>query len=280
MTTLGSGGRQTSAIPADGNMPLLAHLQELRRRLIIALLAVLVGLIIGYVAFEPIFHFITRPYCHLPRAHRVGGDSCSLVTFGVLDPFKLRLQLSLYIGLALASPIWLYELWAFITPGLHRNERRWALSFVTASVGLFAAGAALAYLTLSKGLGFLLGAAGNDITNLVEVNRYLSYVTAMVLVFGVSFEFPLLLLMLNLAGLLTSARMLSWWRPMVFGITVFAAVATPSQDPFTMTALAAPMVLLYFVAVLVARVIDRRRARRQAEVEAEIEQQLAQAGPT
>jgi len=248
---------------ADGSMSLLEHMQELRRRLIISLIAVLITMVVAYVFFEPIFHVITRPYCDLPRSRRVGGDTCTLVTFGVLDPFKLRLQLSMYAGLVLASPVWLFQLWRFITPGLHRNERRWALSFVAVSVGLFAGGAALAYFTLSKGLGFLLGAAGNDITNLVEVNKYLSYVVAMVLVFGVSFEFPVLLLMLNLTGMLPAQRMFGWWRPMVFGITVFAAIATPSQDPFTMSALAVPMVLLYFASCGIARVFDKRRLARQ-----------------
>jgi sec-independent protein translocase protein TatC len=259
----GKANRQT-----DGSMSLLEHMQELRRRLIVSLIAILIALVVAYVFFEPIFHLITRPYCNLPRSRRIGGEKCSLVTFGVLDPFKLRLQLSLYVGLGFASPIWLFQLWGFITPGLHRHERRWAVTFVGASLGLFASGAALAYLTLSKGLGFLLGAAGNDITNLVEVNKYLAYVTAMVLVFGVSFEFPLVLLMLNLTGILSAAKMFSWWRPMVFGITVFAAVATPSQDPFTMTALAAPMVLLYFASCGAARFVDRRRRLRQSAEDA------------
>jgi sec-independent protein translocase protein TatC len=271
MTAPGTRRVTSRTKAADGSMSLLEHMQELRRRLFYSLIAITITLVVAYVFFVPILHFIDRPYCDLPRSRRVGGDKCNLVAFGVLDPFKIRLQLSLYIGIALASPIWLYQLWAFITPGLHRNERRWALSFVALSVGLFAAGGALAYLTLSKGLNFLLGAAGNDVTNLVPVDRYLSYVTAMVLVFGISFEFPLLLLMLNLTGILSGDRMLRWWRAMVFGLTVFAAVATPSQDPFTMTALALPMIVLYFLTCFVARGLDKRKARRRAEREQDVD---------
>ena len=259
-------------------MPLLEHLQELRRRLFFAVIAIAIGMVLGYVFFGPIFDLIKQPYCHLPKVRRDGGPDCQLYVFGVIDQFKVRLRVAMYVGIIGASPIWLYQLWAFITPGLHRNERRWTNTFVISSVLLFAAGVFLAYLTLAKGLSFLLGVGGSGITTLVGVNTYLTYFTAMVLVFGIAFEFPLLLLMLNLTGVLTGARMLSWWRPMVFGITVFAAIATPSQDPITMTALAAPLVALYFLTGGVARMLDSRKERRAAAESSELPEQLAPLG--
>ena len=161
-----------------------------------------------------------------------------------------------------ASPIWLFQLWRFITPGLYSHDRRYASTFVGVSVLLFAMGAAFAYLTLEKGLHFLLGFANGDISSLLTISSYLSFVTAMVLVFAVSFELPLLIVMLNLVGILPADRLRSWSLASIFGIFVFAAVATPSQDPFTMSALAIPMCLLYGVAVLIATIHDRRAARR------------------
>lgn len=275
MTVLRNGRTSAHQRAADGSMPLLEHLTELRRRLVISAVAIVAGMIIAYIFFPQIFSVIKHPYCSLPEKRRQGGTGCHLYAYGILDQFKVRLKISLYAAILCSAPIWLYQFWAFITPGLHRHERRWTTTFVLTSILLFAGGVALAYLTLAKGLEFLLGVGGSGITTLVGVNTYLSYFTAMVLVFGLAFEFPLLLMMLNLTGLLTSARMRSWWRQMVLGITVFAAVATPSQDPFTMTALAVPLVALFFVCIGLAHIVDARRARRQAIAEAEIAEQLA-----
>ncbi|MDQ1698059.1 MAG: sec-independent protein translocase protein TatC, partial [Frankiaceae bacterium] len=170
----------------------------------------------------------------------------------------------LYAGLILSAPVWLWQLWRFITPGLHGNERKWALSFVGSSMVLFALGGLFAYLTLSRGLHFLLGFAKGDngLTSLLTFDSYLSYVVAIVLVFAVSFEFPLVVVMLNLANVLSYARLRRWTRGIIFGIFAFAAVATPTQDPFTMLALAVPLCLLYAVALGIANVHDRRVARR------------------
>lgn len=243
-------------------MSLLQHLTDLRRCLLRALLALALGTVASFAAFHPLFHLLTAPYCALPISRRLGGHGCTLVVFGVPDAFMLRLRISMFAGALLSSPVWLYQLWAFIAPGLHRRERRWALSFVGASVLLFSAGAAAAYATLSNGLAVLLGFAGSDITPVLEVTRYLSYITAMILVFGFSFEFPLLLVLLNLAGVLGSARLRRSRRLVIFLLFAFAAVATPSQDPFTMLALALPLCLLYELAVSIARLVDRRRARQ------------------
>jgi sec-independent protein translocase protein TatC len=246
----------------DGRMSLGEHLYELRYRVIISSIAVVLTTIVAYVFHTHILHFLTHPYCQLPAKDRAIQGRCVLVTGGVLEPFTVTLKISLYAGVLAASPIWLYQVWRFITPGLYSHEKRYATAFVAASVFLFAAGASFAYLTLEKGLHFLLGFANGGIASLLQVNAYLSFVTAMVLVFAVSFELPLLVIMLNLVGIVSAARLRAWGRGIIFGIFVFAAVATPSQDPFTMSALAIPMCLLYGVAVVVASLHDRRVAAR------------------
>lgn len=245
-------------------MPLVEHLRELRARLFVALLAVAAGMVVAWVLFDPIFAVLKEPYCQLPQARSL-GPNCTLVVTGIFDAFFLKVRVSLIVGSVIASPVWLYEIWAFVTPGLYRNERRWTLAFLATSVPLFLAGAVLAYLTLDKGLALFLGLTPSEVTNIIRVNDYLGYVTTMLLVFGVSFEFPLLIVMLNLAGVVSFEALRRAWRGVIFGVAVFAAVATPSGDPFTMTALAAPMCLLYALALLVARWNDRRRARREAE---------------
>jgi len=243
-------------------MTLGEHLAELRYRVVVSLIAVVVTTIVAYVFHGHILHFIEQPYCDLPGKYRALDNRCKLVAFGVLEPFTVTLKLSLYCGVLAASPIWLFQLWRFITPGLYHHERRYASTFVTASVLLFTLGAGFAYITLPKSLHFLLGIANGDIASLLTFNSYLSFFTGMILVFAVSFELPLLVVMLNLVGVISAERLRGWSRAIIFGIFVFAAVATPSQDPFTMLALSVPMCLLYGVAVLIATVHDRRAARR------------------
>lgn len=245
-------------------MSLVEHLRELRRRLIVAAAAVVVATIAAFAVHGHILHVLTQPYCSLPPSYRLVHDRCTLVVTGVLDPFTVTLRLSLYAGLLLASPVWLWQLWRFVTPGLYQNERRWAFGFVSASVGLFALGATFAYLTLSKGLHFLLGFATGGIASLLSFDSYLSYVVAMVVVFAVSFELPLIVVMLNMVGVLPYARLRRWTRGIIFGIFVFAAFATPSQDPFTMLALSLPMVALFGGALGIAFLHDRSAARRTA----------------
>jgi sec-independent protein translocase protein TatC len=244
-------------------MPLLEHLRELRGRLLKAFLGLAVATAGAFVFFDPVFEVLKAPYCRLDVAREL-TDRCTLVVTGIFDAFFLRLKVSLIAGTVLSSPVWLYQLWSFVTPGLHRNERRWALTFLVTAVPLFVVGAAVAYVTLDKGLALLLGFTPGGVTNLIRVNDYLSYVTLMLLLFGASFELPLLLVLLNLAGVVSAARLRASWRGVVFGIFAFAAVATPSQDPFTMLALAAPMTALFGVALLVSAANDRRRARRAA----------------
>jgi sec-independent protein translocase protein TatC len=250
----------------DGRMPLMDHIRELRNRLLKAMVGILAGGVVGWIFYNPIWHVLEHPYCKIPQAHRLNGR-CALTTTGILDPFVLRIKICLIIGLVLASPIWLYQLWAFVAPGLYQRERRWTYVFMGGAIPLFGAGACLAYLTLDKGLGILLGFTPDQVVPLVTITSYLGYAVAMLLIFGATFELPLFVVVLNLAGVLTHARIKKWRRTLIFGIFVFAAVATPSQDPFTMLALALPTVALFEVAEVLAYFHDRRKAGRPAPYE-------------
>jgi sec-independent protein translocase protein TatC len=246
----------------DSRMSLTEHLRELRNRLAKALIALAVAAVVCFIIEPRIFDVLKEPYCSLPSHARAGGGQCQLYFFGILDAFMIRLRIALIAGAVLSAPVWLYQLWSFITPGLHRHERRWSLTFVSCSLVLFALGGYCAYLTLDKGLQLLLSFSGDSLVSLLDVNRYLSYVIAMLVVFGLSFEFPLLVAMLNLAGVISTATLRSWRRAEIFTVFLFAAVVTPSQDPFTMIALGLPMCLLYEVALAVGWFNDRRTARR------------------
>lgn len=245
----------------DGRMPLMEHIRELRNRLLKAIAGVLAGAVVGWIFYGPIWRVLQHPYCKIPQSNRLNGQ-CALTTTGILDPFVLRIKICVIIGLVLASPIWLYQLWAFVAPGLYHRERRWTYVFLGGAIPLFAFGAFLAYETLDKGLGILLGFTPDHVVPLITITSYLSYAVAMLLIFGATFELPLFVVVLNLAGVLTHARIRKWRRTLVFGIFVFAAVATPSQDPFTMLALALPTVVLFEVAEVIAYVHDRRKAAR------------------
>lgn len=250
-------------------MTLTEHLRELRRRLItcaLALGATTLGCL--FFAYEPIRRFISQPYCDVDPRHRFvppnAPDGCALITTAPLDAFSFRLKIALIAGLVLAAPVLLYQLWAFVTPGLHRHERRYALGFVLGSTVLFAVGTALAYLVLGTSLSVLLGFGGSGLTALLTADKYLSFVLGMLLVFGLAFEFPLLVILLNFAGVLPSERLRHWRRFALFACFVFAGVATPSQDPFSMLALAIPLCLLYEASIGVARLHDRALRRRES----------------
>lgn len=240
---------------ADGSMTLIEHFRELRNRLFWASLGLLGGFVVGFILAQPVFDLLAQPYYALPS---VEDDFLQL---GAADGFLLKLKLALWIGLIVGSPVWLYQLWAFIAPGLHRNERRYAYLFVGIAAPLFMAGAALAYFVVEKGLSFLLEAGVTGVETSLEVTRYISFVTNMILIFGVAFEFPLVVLMLNFVGVASANRLLSWWRVAVFIFFAFSAVVTPTPDPFGMTALALCLSALYFAAVGVAFLNDKRRGR-------------------
>ena len=253
----------------EGRMPVMSHLRELRRRIIIMVLIVAVGSIAGWVFYDPILRFLEEPYCRIPARNRVDtgyvGGGCRLIFTAPLEGFITRLKVSVIAGAVVTGPLWLYQIWGFITPGLRKNERKYSLIFIAASTILFVAGMVLAFVTLFKGLPILIGAGGKYAAAFLTINYYLSFVILMLLVFGAAFELPLLVILGNLAGVLPSKWLRKSARFAVFLIFAFAAVATPSTDPFTMCAMAIPMCILYGGAVAFATVHDKRKARRQAE---------------
>jgi sec-independent protein translocase protein TatC len=250
----------------DGRMPLLDHLRELRSRVVKAVLALVVGTGIGALpwVFDPTWHLFEHPFCSAVIRGQTGckrfGDQ--LVINGIFDPFNLRLEVAFFFGLIVTSPIWLYQLWAFIAPGLYSKEKRYTYSFVGAAVPLFLAGAALAYWVMDRGLHFLLGLTPQGVVNLPPVSTYLGYFLAMILGFGLTFELPLTLVVLSYAGILTHARFKKWRRVMIFAVFVFAGIASPSPDPATMLLLAAPCVILVEVAEIIVWAHSRALARR------------------
>jgi sec-independent protein translocase protein TatC len=248
-------------------MSVLDHLRELRRRLVAIVLIVAAGALIGWIFYPQILDILKHPYCQLPPSRRYSSNAsgdCTLIFTQPLAGFTTRLKVAVIAGAVITSPLWLYQIWAFITPGLRRNERKYTLIFVAISSVLFAAGVGLAYVVLSKGLQVLIGSAGPGTSALLDVSNYLSFVVLMLVVFGVAFELPLIVVMANLAGALPATWLRKSQRVAIFLIFLFAAIATPSTDPFTMCAMAIPMCLLYEGAVLTAVIHDKRKARRKA----------------
>ncbi|SFL13440.1 sec-independent protein translocase protein TatC [Streptomyces pini] len=253
----------------EGRMPLAEHLRELRNRLMKSVLAILAVTVVGLVYYKQIADFLTEPLrdavgCTEGFGRAADeGEACAEITLnGLIAPFTVMLKVGLTTGIVLACPVWLHQLWAFLAPGLHSHEKKYARSFVAAGVPLFLGGAYLAYIVLPAMAATLIEFTPDGTGNLVPLDDLLDIITRMVVVFGLAFELPLVLVMLNLSGIITGRRMLGWWRVMVISITLFAAVATPSGDPLTMGALAAPIVLLYFIAVGISLFNDRRRSRK------------------
>ncbi|MCF6508851.1 twin-arginine translocase subunit TatC [Blastococcus sp. MG754426] len=249
-------------------MSLIAHLTELRNRILKAGLAILVATAIAFWWYgHGLGEFIRAPYCGLPEDLRYAGDDaggCGLLITNVFGGVFIRLKVSFLAGVVLSAPFWLYQLWAFITPGLKRNEKRYGVGFVAVSSTLFALGAVLAYVSLSAGLELLLSLAGDGVVVALTAQDYIGFVLSLLVAFGVSFEVPLIAVALNLAGVL-SYEVLSKSRRWIFFLTiVFAAFVTPTQDPFTMLLMAGPMIVLFELAIQLARIVDRRRARRAA----------------
>jgi sec-independent protein translocase protein TatC len=256
-------------------MTLIEHLYELRRRVGFAALAVLVGAILGFLWFAyrvgpvpSLGQLMNDPYCHLPATQRItfAGRDCALLQTEPFEGFKIRLEVGIAAGFVLSSPVWLYQIWAFITPGLYKKERKFASSFVTAAALLFAGGAVMAYLVVPEALKVLSNVGGGQFVTALAATAYVSFMLNLLVIFGVSFELPLLVVMLNLVGVLKYEKLKHWRRGMIFGLFVFAAFATPGQDPISMLALAGGLTLLLEVAVQISRMNDRRRAKvRQDE---------------
>lgn len=245
----------------EGTMSIIEHLEELRYRLVLAVGAIGVGSIAGWFLYDPVIKILKAPYCDyvnsVPPASRI-TKSCTFVYLGAIDGVLIKFKVVVFLGLALALPFVLYQLWAFIVPGLKSRERKLAIPFVVSSTILFLLGSLVAYLTLPKALGFLLGFAGSeDFTALLTGDKYLSFVILVAVAFGLSFEFPLVLIFLSIVGILSSQRMRKSRRPAILFIAIFSAVITPSSDPYSMLAMMIPMYLFFEGAIIVTRLMGK-----------------------
>jgi len=231
-------------------MPLIDHLTELRRRLVISVLALVVGAIVGFIIYNHVLNVLISPYREVTKNDK-------FVFFDPLEAFATRLKVSAWTGGFLASPVVLWQLWRFITPGLHKKEKRYAIPFVVSSIVLFAMGAAVALITFKPALRFLIGVGGSNLTPLFSASKYLSLVILMIIAFGIAFEFPIVLVFLELAGVVSSRKLRKWRRPAIVIIVVVAAVITPSQDPYSLFAMAVPMYIFYEGSILIGRLLKK-----------------------
>ena len=240
-------------------MTLLEHLAELRRRLIICAIAVSLGAVVGWLAYNHVLHFMQHPYCETLKHHPSfkGANGCNFVITNPLEGVTTRIKVSGYFGLTLALPIVLFQFWRFVTPGLHAKEKKYVLPFVLTSMLLFALGAAVAVLTWPQALNFLIGVSGQGVSTFFSPSKYIGLYTLVIIAFGLSFEFPVILVFLELVGVLNSAKLLSWWRYAVVLIFIAAAVITPSQDPYSLFGMALPMCLFYFLAIGIGKLLKK-----------------------
>jgi len=238
-------------------MTVVEHIDEFRRRLLISIVAFGIGLIVSYIFYRDILQILQHP---LDEANRLGDvEVKDIFVPGVTGPFILRLRVSAFAGLLFSLPVLLFQLWRFITPGLHHNEKRYAIPFVTSSIGLFAFGAWFAFLILPTGVRFLLSFVEPGLQQpFITFQDYLSFIIFMILAFGITFEFPIVLVFLAMAGILSSRKLRSWRRFALLGVFIVAAVATPSQDPFSQLAMAAPLYVLYEISILVIRFVLKK----------------------
>lgn len=246
----------------DGRMPLREHLRELRRRVVLVALGLVVGSVLGWLVYEPVFHALQQPV--LDVAAERGGD-VALNFQGVVTPFDVQLKVALFLGVLVSSPWWTYQLWAFVTPGLTRSERRYAIGFIAAGVPLFLAGAALAWWALPNAVRLLVDLTPAGSTNWVDAQLYLGFVMRVVLAFGAGFLLPAIMVALNLAGVVRARTWLNGWRWAVVVAFTFAAIATPTPDAVSMIVVAVPICVLFFAAIGICHLHDRRLDRRLAE---------------
>lgn len=252
-------------------MNLGGHLKELRKRLFWSALFILGGTVAGWIIFEPVFQVLQGPIVEL-AAER--GINATLNIGTVAGAFDLQLQVSIFLGIMLTSPIWLYNLWAFITPGLKQKERRYTLGFLFSAIPLFAAGCWLAWISLPSFVATLIGFTPTGTANVINANEYILFTIRILLVFGIAFVLPVVLVLLNFAGLLTTKNILNSWRIAVFVIALIAALATPTADPMSMFLVMIPLVALYFLAAAVTAINDKRRAKRDAKIDKELAETL------
>ena len=253
-------------VPPDGTMTLFEHLRELRYRLVVSILAILVGMIVAWFFRYELLDILQRPYFQAIDALKTKNpDSTTLlVNINLTSPLALSLKVSALAGLILTAPFWLYQLWAFVVPGLLAKEKKWALIFIAAATPMFVGGVIVAYVVLPKAITVLLSFTQSGVSNLQDINAYLSFLLRLMVVFGLGFLIPLVVLMLNIVGVIKAKQMAKYRSLVIFGTFVFGAVATPSTDPFSMLAVALPMALLFLAAEVIARVLDRRKAQRAA----------------
>lgn len=245
----------------DGRMSLMEHLIELRTRLIRCAIAVAIGSALGWMLYFPLLDFLREPLVQLSENPNISSEFQS---FDPMELFLLRLKVSAYLGIAICMPFLLYQVWAFISPGLYQNERRYAGAFVFSATALFFLGAGVAYYTLPAALGFLQSMGGDQVEIQYTATQYLTLIIYMMLAFGIGFEFPILLVFLQLVGVLHPQQLRDFRRFGIVIIFVIAAVITPSADPISLFALSVPMVILYEISILIGRLIVRRRANDEA----------------
>ncbi len=256
--------QRTKIASPEDRMTLTEHLGELRSRIIRSLLAVVLGIVVVLAAYGPVLRFLTRPYVDL--CERKGPDFCvaNLQFLSPLEGFTTRLSIATYGGIIIALPVIMWQVWRFIVPALHAKEKKYAIPFVLSSVALFLLGGVVAYWTLDKALDFLIAWAGPDVEANFQISKYISLVGLMVAAFGIAFEFPVLLVFLQLAGVLTPQMLLKGWRYAIMAIFVIAAVITPSGDPYSMLALALPMTLFYLISIVIGLIFQKRKRAAEA----------------
>jgi sec-independent protein translocase protein TatC len=250
--------------PESVKMPLLEHMREFRKRVVRSASAISLASIIGWFFYNEIITKLAEPVCDLAAAQRTNSNTCgSLYINGVLGPLNLQIKVALLTGVILSAPIWLYQLWAFIAPALHRKEKRNSIFFFVAATPFFAAGTYLGYSILPVAIKVLFGFTPESLTNLVKFDDYLDFVMRAILLFGIAFELPVFLVTFNLIGFLSGVAILRPWRIWVFCIVLFVAGFTPSADPLSMILLAVPLILLYLLSGLFALWNDRRRSKKE-----------------
>lgn len=248
----------------DDKMTLRDHLAEFRVRIVRCVLAVALGFTVILIWYKEVLDFLTKPFARLcengtikPGAAQTCGE---LISLSPIDAFGARVSISVYGGLILALPVLMWQIWRFVAPALHANEKKYAIPFLLSSVGLFILGCVIAYLTLEPALKFLINFG--QATPTYQISKYVSFVGLMAAAFGIGFQFPVLLVFLQLAGILHYRKLLAWWRYAIVAIVFIAAAITPSGDPISLAALAIPMLILYFVAILIGRFIAKHREKK------------------
>ena len=247
--------------PPDDTMTLTEHLGELRVRIIRSALAITVGMVLVVAFYDQVLDVLLRPYKDLCASKPRDFCTSELFNFTPTEGLTTRLRVGMYGGIILALPVILWQIWRFIVPALNAKEKKYAIPFVVSSIVLFVAGGALAYLTVEQALDFLISWSGNDVNQVYSVNSYVALIGLMIFAFGIGFLLPVLVVFLQLVGVVTPRRLMQSWRYAMVSIAVIAAVITPSGDPITMSLLGIPMMILYFVAVLVGWLVVRRRPK-------------------